>query len=186
LGAAYFVPADRWKPLTVAFAAGVLAMLGQWREAWPTHQGSNWRLAAHTIDELDQQNPDMPVLCPSPFIEARSPVWHPDYPLPGFLYCHLPVYPFRGKPYLLPFDSSPEAERYVQSLAAGPIPASGRFLIYGFAPSVGYWRDWFSKRPEFSSWQVRSLGDFGNVVVLLFERAAPAAKARATFSRPPV
>jgi hypothetical protein len=186
LAVAYFMAADRWAPLTIAFAAGVLAMLGQWREPWPVHQGSNWRLAARTIDQWDQQNPDTPVLCPSPFIEARPPVWQPSYQLPGFLYCHLPVYPFRGKPYLLPFDDSPEAERYVQSLAAGPIPASGRFLIYGFAPSAGYWRDWFLKRPEFASWQSRSLGSFGNVVVELFERPAVEPKVHATLSRPPV
>ena len=66
-----------------------------------------------------KNDPGLPVLCPSPFIEARPPVWQPDYALPGFLYCHLPVYPFRGKQYLLPFDDSPEAERYVTSLARG-------------------------------------------------------------------
>jgi hypothetical protein len=134
------------------------------------HHGSNWRLAAHTIDQWAAGNPDAPILCPSPFIEARPPVWQPSYALPGFLYCHLPVYPFRGKPYLLPFDDSPEAERYVTSLAEGPIPASGRFLIYGGSRSVRYWRNWFSVRPEFSAWHRERLGDFGDVVVELFER----------------
>ena len=97
LAAAYFIPAARWKPLTAALGAGVLLLLGQWRDPWPMHHGSNWRLAAHTIDQWAAANPDLPVLCPSPFIEARPPVWQPDYALPGFLYCHLPVYPFRGR-----------------------------------------------------------------------------------------
>ncbi len=170
LAAAYFIPAGRWRPVTLAFGAGVLLLLGQWRELWPMHHGSDWRLAARTIDQWAAAHPDIPVLCPSPFIEARPPVWQPAYALPGFLYCHLPVYPFRGKPYLLPFDDSPEAERYVTSLAEGVIPASGRFLIYGGSGSVRYWRNWFSVRPEFSDWRRERLGPFGNVVVELFER----------------
>ncbi len=175
LAAACFIPADRWKPITIAFAAGVLLMLGQWREAWPMHHGSGWREAAHTIDQLAKNDPALPVLCPSPFIEARPPVWHPDYALPGFLYCHLPVYPFRGKPYLLPFDESPEAEHYVTTLAQGPIPASGRFVIYGGSGAVRYWRNWFSVRPEFSSWRRERVGSFGDVVVELFESPRPLA-----------
>jgi len=44
----------------------------------------------------------MPVICPSPFIEARPPVWTPGYPLASFLYAHLPVYPIQGKVLRLP------------------------------------------------------------------------------------
>ncbi len=170
LAASYFIPPGLWKPLTLAFAVGALLMLGQWSQLWPVHHGSDWRLAAQTIDEWAARDPGIPVLCPSPFIEARPPVWQPAYPLPGFLYSHLPVYPFRGKAYLVPFDDSPEAERYVTSLAEGPIPASGRFLIYGGSGSVRYWRNWFSVRPEFSTWHRERLGPFGDVVVELFER----------------
>jgi hypothetical protein len=173
--AAHFIPAAHWKPLTLAFGAGVLLLLGQWTQLWPMHHGSDWRLAARTVDQWASDNPDTPVLCPSPFIEARPPVWQPSYALPGFLYCHLPVYPFRGKPYLLPFDDSPDAEQYVTSLAEGPIPASGRFLIYGGSGSVRYWRNWFSVRPEFSAWHRERLGNFGDVVVELFERPGLAA-----------
>ncbi len=173
LCAAYFIPPAWWKPLSVVFAAGVLIMLGQWRQAWPMHHGSDWRLAAHTLDQWDSRDPSTPVLCPSPFIEARPPVWQPSYALPGFLYSHLPVYPFRGKPYLLPFEDSPEAKRYVESLAAGPIMASGRFFIYGGSGSVRYWRNWFSIQPQFSDWRRERLGPFGDVVVELFEKPHP-------------
>jgi hypothetical protein len=170
VAASYFIPQDRWKPLSLVFAAGVLVMLGQWKEPWPMHHGSDWRLAAHTIDQLAAKYPAIPVLCPSPFIEARPPVWQPSYALPGFLYAHLPVYPFRGKAYLLPFEDSPEARRYVQSLADGPIAASGRFLIYGGSGAVRYWRNWFSIQPEYSDWRRERLGPFGDVVVELFEK----------------
>jgi hypothetical protein len=180
LAAAYFIPSDRWKPLSLVFAAGVFVMLGQWSELWPMHHGSDWRLAAHTIDQWAKNDPSMPVLCPSPFIEARPPVWQPSYALPGFLYSHLPVYPFRGKPYLLPFEDSPEAKRYVESLADGPIATSGHFLIYGGSGSVRYWRNWFSIQPEFSTWHRERLGPFGDVVVELFEKppARPATPVR--------
>jgi len=180
LAAAYFIPSNRWKPLSLVFAAGVLVMLGQWGELWPMHHGSDWRLAAHTIDQWAKNDPSMPVLCPSPFIEARPPVWQPSYALPGFLYSHLPVYPFRGKPYLLPFEDSPEAKRYVESLADGPIATSGHFLIYGGSGSVRYWRNWFSIQPEFSAWHRERLGPFGDVVVELFEKppAHPATPVR--------
>ncbi|MGA2881376.1 MAG: glycosyltransferase family 39 protein [Bryobacteraceae bacterium] len=180
LAAACFIPSDWWKPLSLVFAVGVLLMLGQWREPWPMHHGSDWRLAAHTVDQWAKNDPGTPVLCPSPFIEARPPVWQPSYALPGFLYCHLPVYPFRGKPYLLPFEDSPEAKRYIESLADGPISVSGRFLIYGGSGSVRYWRNWFSIQPQFSAWHRERLGLFGDVVVELFEKppARPATAAR--------
>lgn len=170
LAASYFIPSSWWKPLSVAFAIGVLIMLGQWRQLWPMHHGSDWRLAAHTISEWAAA--DTPVLCPSPFVEARPPVWQPSYALPGFLYCHLPVYRFRGKPYLLPFDESPEARNYVETLEKGPIAVSGRFLIYGGSGAVRYWRNWFSVQPEFSTWHRERLGPFGDVVVELFESTA--------------
>jgi hypothetical protein len=170
LAASYFIPADRWKPLTLVFAAGTLIMLGQWREPWPMHHGSDWRLAAQTVDRWDAGDPSTPVLCPSPFIEARPPVWQPTYALPGFLYCHLPVYPFRGKQYLLPFDDSPEATSYMEDLTSATLTRSRRFFIYGGSGSVRYWRNWFSVKPEFSTWHRERLGPFGDVVVEMFEQ----------------
>jgi hypothetical protein len=184
LAAAFFIPPAWWKPLSLVFAAGALLLLGQWRERWPVHHGSNWRLAARTIDQLDGDDPATPVLCPSPFIEARPPVWQPSYALPGFLYCHLPVYPFRGKPYLLPFDESPEATQYVESLADGTLASSGRFLIYGGSKSVRYWRDWFQRQPQFSTWHSEQLGAFGDVFLELFQEAGQSEKPRAGPSKP--
>lgn len=188
LAASFFIPSAWWKPLSAVLGLGVLIMLSQWRELWPMHHGSNWRLAAQTVDRW-ATDPATPVLCPSPFIEAQPPVWQPSYPLPGFLYCHLPVYRFRGKPYLLPFEGSPEAKRYVQSLADGPIANSGRFMIYGGSGAVRYWRNWFSIQPEFSDWHRERLGPFGDVVVELFSKPKPSpapSHVAATSPRPSV
>jgi hypothetical protein len=114
--------------------------------------------------------PATPVICPSPFVEARSPAWTPDYEMPGFLYAPLLVYPVRGNVVLFPFVTSPEAEDYATALVQGALPAAGRFVIYGANGGVHFWRDWFEKRPELARWSHRSLGDFKDVDVVLFER----------------
>ncbi len=116
LAAAYFIPERLWKPLALVVGAGSLFAMGQWLQLWPRHHNSDWRAAAHTIDAWTLGE-NTPIILPSPFIEAKPPVWTPDYPLPGFLYCYLPVYKIIGKPYLLPFESSPEAESYAAELA---------------------------------------------------------------------
>jgi len=109
------------------------------------------------------------VICPSPFIEARPPAWRPDYPLPGFLYAHLAVYPISGKIYLFPFENSAPAESQASALAQGELASSRRFLIYGWEPQVNFWRDWFARRPEFAGWHQRRIGPFADVDLFLFE-----------------
>jgi hypothetical protein len=171
LAAAYFIPERQWKPLALVVGAGSLFAMGQWLQLWPRHHNSDWRAAAHTIDQWTLGD-NTPVILPSPFIEAKFPVWSPDYPLPGFLYSYLPVYKISGKPYLLPFESSPEAESYAAELARGALSATPRFLIYGGDRNVWRWRKWFAGRPELQRWSNRLLGPFGDVEVALFERPA--------------
>jgi hypothetical protein len=87
------------------------------------------------------------------------PLWSPDYPLPGFLYSHLAVYPIAGRPTLLPYRQYPVN-----------LPQADRFLVYGWEPQVHAWRDWLSARPELAGWSVRRLGPFADVDAVLFER----------------
>jgi hypothetical protein len=152
----------------------VLIALGQWSELsrgklWPAHHNSDWRAAARTVNEW--ADPDTPVLLPSPFIEAKPPVWRPNYPLPGFLYCYLPVYKIAGTPYLLPFERSPQGERYASELVPA-LSASRRFLIYGGDKNVFVWRSFFASRPELDGWGNRQLHSFGDVDVAIFENPA--------------
>jgi mannosyltransferase len=161
---ARFIPSRQWKPVATVAAIGVLIFLGHWRELWPRHHNSDWRAAAQAVNNLESANAEIPVLCPSPFVEARPPVWRPDYPLPGFLYAHLSVYPIHAPVSLLPFENSPEAEAFASTLAP-----SRRFLIYGWEPQVHYWRDWFSSRAEFAGWRQRRIGPFADVDVVEFE-----------------
>jgi hypothetical protein len=175
LAAASFVPPNCWKPLSAVLGAGVLLSVGNWKTLHPRHDNSNWREAAREIDALNL-SASTPVIYPSPFIEARPPVWRPDYPLPGFLYCHLLVYPVAGKPYLFPFVRSPEAEQYAADLASKTLSTNSRFLIYGGDLNVFAWRDWFAARDEFAGWRTRRLGPFGDVEVVVFERPVVAAR----------
>ena len=168
LAAAAFVPAHAWKPLAAVFGAGVLLYVGNWKTPHPRHDNSNWKDAARRIESLHLP-PETPIIFPSVFIEAKPPVWKPDYPLPGFLYCHLLVYPIGGKPYLFPFERSAEADVYAAELAAHTLPAAGRFLIYGGDRNVWTWQRWFANRPELAGWRSSRLGPFGDVEVAIFE-----------------
>jgi hypothetical protein len=177
LAVGYSIPSTFWKTSSAVFGAGVLLFMGHIRELTPPHHNSDWRAAARSIRQLDWP-PSTPVLYPSPFIEAQTPVWQPDYSLPGFLYCHLLVYSAPGKPYLLPFESSPEAERYASSLATGALMSAGRFVIYGGDHNVRVWRNWFARQPELRGWTYQRLGPFGDVDVAIFINPARGYSAR--------
>jgi Dolichyl-phosphate-mannose-protein mannosyltransferase len=167
--ATYFLSSKTVRPVTALFALGVLVLFGNWRDVWPPHQTSDWRNAALQINKLNL-GADTPILLPSPFIEAVTPTWTPDYPLPSFLYCHLTVYPVRGLPYPFPFQSSVEAQANAARLASGALPAAGRFVIYGGDWNVRMWRRWFQQQPNLQGWESRRLGPFGDVDAVLFKR----------------
>jgi hypothetical protein len=167
VAASLCIPTHWWKPAAMALGLGVLLSMGQWSQPWPPHQNSYWRLAAQRVNAATY-SPYMPVLCPSPFIEAREPNWRPDYPLPGFLYSHLSVYRLIGKPYLLPFGKSTEGNKYMDRLSRGLLPDTSGFALYGPQDSVQHWSEWLAQRPELRGWQIRKLGDFGDVWAVRF------------------
>lgn len=170
VGAAFL--ADRpksWKLVGLIFAVVSLIINGQWTTPWPWHHNSNWRLAVERMNALTL-DADTPVLCPSPFIEAHSPVWTPEYPLPGFLYSYLPVYPPKGHPYLLPFSSSAKSEAYGRELAAKILPQHRRFFIYGGDHNVRRWQHFLQRQPELAAWHSWVLGPFGDVEAVVFDR----------------
>jgi Dolichyl-phosphate-mannose-protein mannosyltransferase len=170
LAAALFLPSRFWRPAALLLGGCALMLFGQWTEVWPPHHNSDWRGAAAAVNKLALP-PSIPVICPSPFIEARPPAWTPDYQMPGFLYAHLLVYPLGGgNVVLFPYAASPEADDYATALLRGAVPAAGRFVIYGSSAQAHFWRDWFEKRSELVGWSHRSLGPFLDVDAVLFER----------------
>lgn len=172
---ARFLPSQAWHAVAGVLGSAVFLFIGHWNPEAIRHHPSEWRGAAAAIRQWSHRQPHMPVICPSPFIEARAPEWRPLYPLPSFLYAHLATYPVDGHVYLLPFQGSFEAEDYAQWLARDPLLKAGRFAIYGGDRNVHAWRDWFLARPELAGWTVRPLGRFGDVDAVLVE--SPAMKA---------
>jgi hypothetical protein len=166
--AAFFIPKSKWQSLALLMGCVALIFGGQWSELWPPHHNSDWRGASRAVNALGL-DPSTPVLVVSPFIEAKPPVWSPDYQLPGFLYCQLDVYPVTGTVFPLPYGDSPAGKEHVKGLAQERLPNSGRFLIYGPAADVARWREWFAAEPVLSRWRSRQLGPFLDVVVALFE-----------------
>jgi len=169
--AARYIPARRWLAMSAVFGAGVLFWAGGWNRPFPRYHDYDWRGAARTVNERVREA-QTPVLCVSPYIEGRSPAWHPEYPLPAFLYSPLAVYPIRGRLYTFPFESSPEAERYAATLAETTRGSSRQFFVYVTDPGVAFWREWFERRLEPGAWTTRSCGQFGSVELVEFDRAA--------------
>ena len=166
--AAFFIPKSKWQSLAQFMGCVALIFSGQWSVLWPPHHGSDWRGASRAVNAL-ALDPSTPVLVVSSFVEAKPPAWSPDYPLPGYLYCQLDVYPVSGRLYLLPYRDTPAGKDYAETLARSTLPAAGRFLIYASVANVARWREWFAARPEFAGWRNRRLGPFGDVDVALFE-----------------
>jgi hypothetical protein len=148
LATAFFLPPRYWKPAAAVVGLGAVAALGQWQTFWPAHEHSGWRQAAAYANSL--AGPETPVICPSPFIEARPPAWSPDYPLPGFLYAHLAYYPIQGR--ILPFPH--------EGLAAA-MPMSGDVLIYGGRGNVSAIARWYT-----DGGRMAERRDFGDVSVV--------------------
>ncbi len=167
------IPANRWHTAATVLGFGVLLCLGRWQYVWPPHNPSNWRAAAQAI-ERQAPGPRTPVLCISPFIEARYPAWYPGYPPTGVLFAQLQVYPIHGQPYLLPHIDSPEAEQFAAAILRNELASRGRFFVYGMLPNVQFWQAWLKKRPELTSWTSERLGSFGDVGVVEF--TAPVVK----------
>lgn len=168
LGTAIFLEAKEWRRAAAVLGLGVLLSQGHWGRLFPPHHNSDWRGAARAIDS-EMAAGEAPVICPSPFIEARPPVWQPDYPRPSFLYSHLAAYPVKGRVVPFPFEESPEAEAYARVLGRDELYRSREFVLYGGNRATMFWRDWFIAQPEYDGWHVRRLGPFGDVEVLVFQ-----------------
>jgi hypothetical protein len=162
-----FVPVRLWKPGAAILGIGALVFAAHWTPFRPVHQRSDWRAAARSLRDWSAGE-QVPVICPSPFIEARPPVWTPDYPISGFLYSHLSVYPVGGRIYPFPHESPPEAGLFAHQLTAGTLANAPRFAIYGLAGQAGYWRAWFAAQPELKYWDNRVVGLYGDVELVAF------------------
>ena len=169
---ARWMPPNKWRIAAAGMAIAAFLFQGHLGSVLFRHDVSDWRAAAQEVNRFAPDS-SVPVIAPSPFIEARPPAWTPAYSLPGFLYAQLDGYPIAGKPYPLPFDSpinTPEGLRYGDELVrGGQLSRPGKWAIYGPERHVRDWRKWFSARPEFAAWR-STLQEFGDVYVAEFQR----------------
>lgn len=163
-GIACLAPATYYNAAAALVAMLALASMGEWNAYWPQHASTDYRDAAAAVNRVAGPG-DIPVICLSPFIEARPPVWTPDYRLPGFLYANLTAYPISGKLYLLPYV---EDQQYAAEALLKILPKR-HFIVYGADPVVVKWKDLFAAQPELAKWHHRPLGSFGTVQAELFE-----------------
>ena len=159
---ALYLPPNRWKLAAALLAVGALIAQGHWHSIWYGHTEENWKQASANVDET-------PVVAISPFIEAQPPVWSPDYPLPGFLYAQLFVYPVRGMVYPFPLFATDQTKAYAAGLVADTLAKRGSFIVYGVDRGTRPWIDWFAGRPELASWSVTQEGS-GVIDVAVFSR----------------
>jgi hypothetical protein len=166
---AVFLPESAWHPAAAVAGIAIIILVGHWRHVGIPHHPSDWRDAARAVND-HAPDPSVPVICPSPFVEAQWPVWRPGYPVDTFLYSHLQVYQLKGGIYTFPFKTSREAEEFASILASDRLREANRFVIYGGDVNVHRWRDWFRGRAELADWTTKDLGPFGDVDAVLFEK----------------
>lgn len=155
----------QWRLAAAVMAIAALIAQGHLTARTFNHENSGWREAAAEVNRF--AGSETPVLVPSPFVEARSPVWKPDYPLPGFLYAHLEGYPVSGRLFLLPYDRKGAADYLTEKL--DQISGGSKFAAYGQRPAVNQLREWLTARPELAGWRVETR-EFGDVFVAEFQR----------------
>ena len=166
-GVALFLPAEKWRPISLALGAGVLIFMGSWNRLWPPHHNSDWRGAAETLTQMPLPA-GLPVICPSPFIEARPPVWRADYPIDSFLYSHPLVYPFRESCIRSPTNAHPKRNAMHNGCGRAALSSAPAFVLFGQAPAVNSWREWFRSRSETAACTTAKWDLFGDVGVGLF------------------
>jgi hypothetical protein len=149
--AAFYLPRPLWKKAAVVLAVAGLMWTGHWSVPWPEHSPDDWRQGASREVRAARET-DTPVIAISPFIEARSPIWTPEYHLPGFLYAPLFAYPVRGRIYPFPFSISPDVEQYGVRLVRDILSKRARFIVYGGGRNAIRWAEWFARRPELAGW----------------------------------
>jgi hypothetical protein len=167
-GAGLSLPVEAWKPAALALAAGIV-LVHFVKGPFPPTRHSHWREAAAEVNELTRDGVT-PVVCPSPFVEAKSPVWTSAYSLPGFLFAQLDAYPLRQTPVLLPETVEETGTRYARLVVLSKIVPAQRFVLYGGGYDVNQWAPWFSAQPELADYELRLVGVFGDVEVVLYRK----------------
>ena len=137
------------------------------------HGGQDWRGAAATVDRI-VDDPRTPVLMHAAFIEGANVRLLED---PGYrdaLLAQRSRYPVEGMIVPVPYNLSPQAQRYLERRVLPRVETSERFILVtleGIAP-IRVWLEARLAPVGFVSREIEE-GEHGSVEVTLFERKMP-------------
>ena len=130
----------------------------------------DWRAATQAVRSVTE-SADTPILVGAGLVESAQIDWlgHPERS--SYLLAPLSFYPVPGRPIPLPYDLDVGARGYLEDLAAVVLARERRFILVSNDDRVRQvpYRGWFESRlgADFDS---RSLGPFGAISVVVFER----------------
>jgi hypothetical protein len=130
----------------------------------------DWRAAAQAVRSVTE-SADTPILVGAGLVESAQIDWLTDRERSSYLLAPLSFYPVPGRPIPLPYDLDVGARGYLEDLTAVLRARERRFILMSNDDRVRQvpYRGWFESRlgADFDS---RSLGPFGAISVVVFER----------------
>jgi 4-amino-4-deoxy-L-arabinose transferase-like glycosyltransferase len=130
----------------------------------------DWRAATQAVRSVTE-SADTPILVGAGLVESRQLDWLRDRERSSYLLAPLSFYPVPGRPMPIPYDLDGGAPGYLEDLAAVLLARERRFILMSNDDRVRQvpFREWFENRlgADFDS---RSLGPFGAISVVVFER----------------
>ena len=136
---------------------------------------TDWRAASQAVGSLSEGR-ETPILVWTGLAEShdmnliRDPEWS------RILLAPLAAYPVEGSPHPLPYELNDAAKEYVQGIIDDMPPDADRLMLLT-AQFGGTYDVWLEERTSRLGFTYRSVGDFGVLRLVLFERPAPGSAA---------
>jgi len=135
----------------------------------------DWRAAAGLVRAADISE-RTPVLVRTGLIETAKIHWDLDIDRDSPLLCPISKYPIPGRIILLPYDLSPEAEKYLHEVYSRVLQPTDTFVLvtrnYGSETLIPWLRGWLGTQ----GFEASEMGNSDGVTVLLFRRTLAAAR----------
>jgi hypothetical protein len=132
---------------------------------------SDWRGAADAVNALSGSG-DTLLLVYTGFSESREMGWVLDERRSEALLAPLAAYPMDGRAHPLPFYLTEDAARYLERILVDDGAAAERIVLVSTEITKTY-DVWLAERTSTLGYSQRSLGDFGDIRVVVFERDGP-------------
>ncbi len=163
-----FEPA-RARILIVLAIAGCTLLIDGGVRLRVRHNSENWRDAMAA--ERAYAAPDTPVLVRSGFVEAANPSFFRNPKNADINMAALIRYPAAGRVIPLAYFPDEPTLRELDKLVSEQLLQRDRFVLVSFADEGGF-QSWLEGRLYTEAYHSRSLGDFGTVSVVAFERVS--------------